>query len=154
MRRMITKNQLDNEIKVVEKDISTLIDKDGHKRFVNGNGVPAEITGFTASYCKWSVSDSHLMIVLAGTFADESELQNSGLAEYDLPSWIKDKISPVWSVYIEAKSVKVYNSDWSTQDMGVVLEKTSNGVKITQTGGTFTLTKERSFRVTFDLNID
>ena len=51
-------------------NISTLTDSKGNPRFIEGEGTPMEMEGFTASYCKWSLSGTHLMIVLSGSFAN------------------------------------------------------------------------------------
>ena len=134
--------------------VQNLKDSNNKNRFIEGNGTPSEITGFTSTYCKWSLSGSHLMCVLAGTFADESSLNNSALALFPLPSWILDKIFPVWSSYVEGKTVKIYNNDWSSQNLDIAFEKTSNGILFQQTGGVLTMTKERNFRISFDLLID
>ena len=134
--------------------VQNLKDSSGRNRFIEGNGTPSEITGFTSTYCRWSLSGSHLMLVLAGTFANAASLNNTALATFALPSWIMSKIFPVWSTYIEGKTIKIYNEDWSTQNLDLTVDKTANGIVFQQVGGSLTMTKERNFRIAFDLLID
>ena len=160
MRRMYSKPQLLeaveseaklNGIKVFE-DIK---DKDGHLRFVEGNGTPETISGFTSSYCKWSLSGTHLIFVLAGTFADTTALVNIDLALYQVPEWVYNKIYGVWQTnWIETKKTVLINDDWSTQDATTSIRKGSDNNLIIRFVGSTTMTKDRNFRVQFDLLID
>ena len=80
-----------NNLKVFEN----IVDKDGHKRFIEGDITPAETTGITFTYAKWSLSGSHLQIVLAMTIA-AGTYSTFYLGDItNLPKWIFDKIS-VW----------------------------------------------------------
>lgn len=155
MRRMYSQNQLENEIKEVKKDINTLVDANGHDRFIEGNGV-SEITGLTNAYCKWALSGSHLLLVCAGNVADGSSiLTNDDVATFTLPEWIYNKIIPVWaSTRIEAKNTVFYNDDWSSQSVGIVLTKLSGNTISFKSVSDITFTKDRAFRVAFDLLID
>ena len=160
MRRMYSKPQLleaveqeskINGIKVFE-DIK---DKDGHNRFIEGDGTPATITGFTATYCKWSLSGTHLMFVLAGTCENTITIANgTSLATFDIPQWIFDKIYPVWqNAWIENKVVNAMSSSFTSQSFGVNFKKDTTNMAFIKSGE-ITLTAERSFRVSFDLLID
>lgn len=150
MKQMWSKEEIETQ----KKKISTLVDSKGNPRFVEGDGVPLEQTGFTSTYCKWSLSGTHLMCVLAGTVADTTVLaNNANLATFDVPSYIWDKIYPVWLTNIEAKSVDMYAQDWTKQTAFIKFTKGVSKLTIT-TGTALTLTAERSFRVQFDLLID
>ena len=134
-------------------------DSNGHIRFVENAGTAVVITGFTASYCRYSLSGSHLMFVLAGTFSSGSTLSNGqALARFAIPQWIFDKIYPVFSSALEVKEVGLYNSDWSTEsdNIKVVLTKVVGPTEMwfTHIGNTITMSKDRSFRIAFDLLID
>ena len=93
--------------------IEVLVDKNNHFRFVEGNVSTSTISGVTFSYAKWSLSGSHLSIVVAGTLANGSSLNGDLWATITLPSWIVSKIYPVWgTVYIEKKlAQKIYNEN-------------------------------------------
>ena len=85
-------------------NLSDIVDSKGNKRFIEGNGI-ADNTKIDSSYCKWSLSGTHLMIVLAGKYIVNSVRDQTVLAQYDVPSFILDKVYPVWGVNIELKTV-------------------------------------------------
>lgn len=141
-------------------NISTLTDSKGNPRFVEGNGVINESlpSGVEISYCKWSLSGTHLMLVIAGTIADTTAISNNTLlAEFIIPSFIADKIYSVWGVNIETKNIPCVAENWSIQQLNVVFLKVSGQSKLqirTSGGATFTATAGRGFRMQFDLLID
>lgn len=96
-----------------------IVDKDGHHRFVEGDVEIAEITGITKTYGKWSLSGSHLMVVLALEIASGTSLSWIGLSpNIDIPSWIKDKLVPIssQSYTVEIKSFTAYDEDLSNPE--------------------------------------
>lgn len=134
-------------------NITSLVDSAGNPRFIEGDGTAGEITGFTSTYCKWSLSGTHLMLVLAGTFANGAAVASSStLATFKVPDFIRNKVFTVWSNNIEAKTISTYASDWSAQNFQIKFQKTSSSLKFE--GSSITFTAERSFRVQFDLLID
>lgn len=165
MKRMWSKNELkniaDNQAKAVKKDIATLVDSQGHNRFIEGNGAinePAYTNVFDNVFLKWSLSGSHLMLVFAGVFKNTKEISTySTLVSFNLPTWIKDKIVTVWGVNIENKTVIARDASWSTNlSIGVVLTKQADNLLRIQTtnGSTLTATADLGFRIAFDLLID
>lgn len=137
-----------SEVKVFEN----IVDKDGHKRFVDFDITTEEITGLTFTYAKASLSGSHLLIVLAGNCQNESEI-SSRLASFELPKWIYDKLAPVFLTEVDRKTVIMWASDFTTQQISMTLNKGGNNIINIYTN-TLTLTKDRSFRLAFDLLID
>lgn len=150
---------LDNSVEDIKNGTThlfeTITDRKGNNRFIEGNGdVETTVDGLTISYNKWSLSGSHIMFVLAGTFANGSELpENTDLVSFTLPTWILDKIIPVWGVNIEIKDFKAYAYDWSNQNIIVVLDKADDKIIIRATKPV-TFSADRNFRVQFDLLID
>ena len=133
----------------------TIVDKNGHSRFIEDDGTPKTITGMTSSYCKWSLSGTHLMLVFAGNFADECTLNNSPLCEFAIPKWIYDKIYPVWLTYVEQKKISCVTDDWSdTDNIDIVLDKSNNKLSVVQVGGSVVFDGKHNFRIVFDLMID
>lgn len=133
-----------------------IVDKDGHKRFIDGDIETATISGVTFTYAKWSLSGSHLLIVLAGSIENGASLSNtSWVPNLNIPEWIKDKIYPVAGNNIEIKQVPATGVDWSSQLLGVVLQKNviTKVININMYS-TLTLTADRGFRIAFDLLID
>ena len=162
MRRMYSLEQIKNialeKIEATENlhVFENIVDKDDHKRFIEGNIDTATISGVTFTYAKWSLSGSHLLIVLAGNIANGTSLTNdSWVPNLNIPEWIKDKIYPVAGNNIEIKQVPATGVDWSAQQLGVVLQKnTTTKVININMYSTLTLTADRGFRIAFDLLID
>lgn len=138
------------------KIYETLEDSSDHKRFVEGNGTTVALTGVTIVYNKWSLSGSHIMFVCAGNVAENTVIPNAQvLGDYAIPQWILDKIYPVFGTnVIERKAITFSADDYSTQDMPCSLEKIGNHIYIRQSTGATTFTKDRGFRIQFDLLID
>ena len=134
-------------------NITELVDSKGNPRFIEGDGEALEQEGLNISYCKWSLSGTHLMLVVAGNVENTTEIvANSVFGNYVLPDFIKEKIYPVWTNMIEAKIINLYAEDWSSQTLQFKLAKTTTGLRIETAA--LTLSKTRSFRVQFDLLID
>ena len=155
MKRMWSKNELR---KIIQEtygiDINNLIDKDGHERFIEGDITIEEIEGITQSYGKWSLSGTHLMIVVAGNIADTTALSwGTKIANIVLPDWIFEKIVPIFATYyVEAKSTPLYDINLGTQTVSSILRKQSG--KLDLLWSNVTANADRSFRVAFDLLID
>lgn len=174
MKRMWSKNELKNianaqvqeqsssgeleNVKVFEE----IIDKDGHKRFIEGDleldeSVPE---GITKTYGKWSLSGSHLLIVLCLTAEDTTELSGSQvLTTINLPKWIVDKLSVIFDSisYVDTKNIIWYGAGWLAQNGLISVRKigTEPNFEInirTEVGITFTA--KRSCRISFDFLID
>ena len=107
MRRMYSEEQVKKMIQNAlssgqMKDVKVfedIVDKDGHARFIEGDIDLAATTpeGVTKVYGKWSLSGSHLMIVLAGVIADGTTIGGAIWAKVNMPSWIINKIYPIFS---------------------------------------------------------
>ena len=144
-----------SEDKTILNSFEEIYDKDGHKRFIEGEITTYELEGLNIEYAKWSLSGSHLSIVIAGTMGNGIVIPNSinlGILE-DLPEWIFNKIAVVWGgSYIEGKNITARADDWSTQTINTVLRKTTYVAVFIPQGNT--LTADRAFRLSFDLLID
>lgn len=135
--------------------LDNIVDSQGHKRFIGGNANLPEVTGVTFTYNKWSLSGSHLMLVVCFDVANGTELaNNTTMALFEVPKWILDKIDPLYaSNFIGAKSVTLYGDNWSVQQSNFTLSKVETGLRVI-TQGNVTLTADRHVRVQFDLLID
>lgn len=161
MRRMYSKPQLLeaveeesklNGIKVFE-DIK---DKDGRPRFIEGDidlssETPTEII---KKYGKWSLSGTHLQIVLVIASTGAYNLSSLTIAQVGVPQWVKDKI-----VTIQGNNVARFDGAWwdseelSFQEGLAYIQKPANNVISLYVGGV-NLTSAKTFRVAFDLLID
>ena len=156
MRRMYSEKQLKElskaEAKLVQKDISTLVDKDGHPRFIEGDiKYQNPVEGVTQTYGKWSLSGSHLLIVVALEYANATEVPYKTIS-VDLPEWVASKIYPTASQLVDYKTFSAFADDFTSQVQPAYLTKYTNSIKIEL--GNLTLTKDRAVRVAFDLLID
>ena len=136
--------------------LESIVDKDGNPRFVEGDITMETITGVTQTYGKWSLSGSHLMIVLCGTFANGSTFPVGKRATINLPDYIESKIVSLKgtkSGYIDYKNVPAYNNSLQSQLLNMALMFSNNDLIIANNTAV-TLTDERSFRIQFDLLID
>lgn len=142
---------------VLSSDTSfeNIVDKDGHKRFIEGEINGIETTGITYAFGKWSLSGSHLMIILAGQIANETVLTYpQTLAEFDIPAWIHDKLVTLYgNVILEQQKSLFQPSSGTTQSTTFRLAKLSEN-KLSIYSGSLTLTADRNFRIDFDLLID
>lgn len=137
-------------------DVASLVDSAGNSRFIEGDLKVNEITGVTFTYGKWSLSGTHLMIVLAGNVANGTTINaQTYFANAYLPAYIIDKIFPVTSTLVDFKSITYYSeSPVTTQSANCDLVKDENNGRMRLRSNSITLTANRNFRIQFDLLID
>ena len=161
MRRMFSKKQLEEisleKIEATEnlKIFENIVDKDGHKRFIEGDITMEEISGITQTYCKWSLSGSHLLVVIGGSVANGTTISSTTkICDIDFPQWIKDKIEVLYGASVVLiESVSLYGSDGVSQTGSFRLRKADNAIFV-DISGNLTLTADRNFRIQYDLLID
>ena len=158
MKRMWSKNELAKQVKEVKKDITTLVDAQGHNRFLEGNikltsNVEESITKL---YGKWSLSGTHIMFVFCGSIADTTALSAGFWWQTEnLPEWVADKIAVVFATNsILVSNITLHADDYTTQSVGCTLQKRADTKQIQLYVNSVTLTKDRKFRCQFDLLID
>jgi hypothetical protein len=104
-------------------------------------------------YNKWSLSGTHLMLVLAGTIEEGTTIAQSAFVTYYVPQYILNKIYPISHNIISLQTIKaIAIDDYSTQEIKSAFNKSSNNLSIVF--DPITLTKRRSFRIQYDLLID
>ena len=152
MKRMWSRKELKEMVELIKKNVNTLVDSDGHDRFIEGDIEFEEIAGITQTYGKWSLSGTHLMIVVAGSIANGTEISAGKLCSINLPQWVLDKIYEIYNTYVEVKNLEqIYGSGLISQTLGFYLRKTTELFIDT---GSVTASDDRNFRVQFDLLID
>ena len=139
-----------NEVQIFEN----IVDKNGHKRFIEGdiellNTVPE---GITKEYGKWSLSGSHLLIVLAISVVNGTSF-NGDFCQFNLPDWITDKIATISNQYVDIRTLSLYDNNLSAQSVLNFLRKYPNGL-IAINSNSFTASANRTGRIAFDLLID
>lgn len=134
-----------------------IVDKDGHKRFVEGDIALNEIAGFSKTYGKWSLCGTHLMIVLAVSIVAGSTLaDDTFLGTVGLPDWIKSKIVAISGAAVSVQQFTAYKEQqpWVTENIKVALVKDGNSIRLKNLTGTQSFTNNDFVRIQFDLLID
>ena len=138
-----------NGLKVFEN----IVDKDGHKRFIDIEGVDSEVSGVTITYAKASLSGSHLLMVVAGSIANGTELTgNPNLVTFSLPEWIHNKIIAIFGSTVDIKNDALRDSGGGAQSCVIRLLKQTSFIAVSILN--LTLNADRTFRFSFDLLID
>lgn len=141
--------EVTGDVKVFEN----IVDKDGHKRFIEGDiTIKDTQSDVEKIYGKWSLSGSHLLIVLAGNIANTKSINAGELAKIEIPDWILDKIQPIFLENVALTNFSLYNIDYTSQIHTFVLSK--GQYLYIRLASSFTATADRSFRISFDLLID
>ena len=140
---------------IAEPLMENIVDSAGNKRFIEGDITTNTVSGITFSYNKWSLSGSHLMLVIAGTVENGTDLPFTVLANnINIPQYIKDKIIPLFGTDIVSRAtLTLYADNATTQTTTISLYKRSSG-NIDISISALTLTATRNFRIQFDLLID
>ena len=137
------------------QDFENIVDKDGHKRFIEGDFTMETIEGVTQTYGKWSLSGSHLMFVLCFEAENDSVIPTDRLANITLPEWINAKIFNTYgTTYIDRKSVSMVGATWAVQYLDVSMQKSPTGVNFNTHVNPVTLNSKKGCRIQFDLLID
>lgn len=134
--------------------LDDIVDSQGNKRFVEGNGTPTTASGVTTTYCKWSLSGTHLMCVLSATLSANTMLGAQTLATFVVPDYIGRKIFPVWGNHIEVKEPYIKTSDGAGATMSVWIDYANNNITFKLFTNVSAASSERYFRIQFDLLID
>ena len=154
MRRMYSPSELAEMIKTSPKNLSSLYDDAGNPRFLESNIGGETISGLTFTYTKFALSGFHLMIVICGSIEDTTSLTaNTLLCKVDFAHWLAEKIVPVVGQIVSTNQTTLWGSDYTTQTLNVNISKDSDKLEF-RVGQNITLTKDRTFRLEFDLLID
>lgn len=138
---------------ILNPRFESIKDKDGHLRFIEGDITIVEKEGVTKTYGKWSLSGSHLLIVLCLQVANATVFTSGEvICRVEIPDWIKDKIIPLSSALINRYQQFWYDADGNSQTANILLTKTTNLIRIATAGITFNA--DRDCRIAFDLLID
>lgn len=137
----------------------TITDSHGNPRFVEGNLALSTISGVTFSYGKWSLSGTHLMIVLAGKIASGTYLGGYlNIATANVPDYILNKVQRI--IPTRNDVIRQYFDIYSLGARVLVqklffLDKQSNGLNIGSSSvDPVTASEDGYFRLQFDLVID
>ena len=142
--------------------MSNIVDSHGNKRFVEGDISMLNISGIRQTYGKWSLSGTHLMIVIA--FDIDSGVTtpvNSVIAVISLPGFIYSKIKNLWNadnvvsltdVMVRGKTIW-FNSK-KLNDIRLQKPDSQSRLWISTSANTITTTELSACRIQYDLLID
>lgn len=158
----ITIDSLDNLVDSTNGNpvaiMENIKDSSGHNRFIEGTLTPLENpTGLTFSYLKWSLSGTHLIIVLAGTIEANTSITpfKFGGSLNNLPSWIYDKLIPYYSSYIGYFKYSLSTNGYAeTSTINAYISKQDNTLYVRDTGSQLSFAATTYFRANIDLLID
>ena len=152
-----------DELKEISEDIvdgsehlfENITDAQGHKRFIEGDieldtNLPS---GVTKIYGKWSLSGSHLLIVLVESVADTTVTTFQPHARMTIPKWIHDKLQTIYTDVVDRQVISYYSSDGANQNATGFLSKQEDNVLLIYING-LTFSADRQGRLQFDLIID
>ena len=153
MRRMFSEKQIKEFIANQKKDIATLVDADGHDRFIEGDISMTEATGVTKIYGKWSLSGTHLLIVFSVSIENGKNTNTIKAKVEDLPQWVMDKIFTIGgSICVRRNTEYFFADDLTSQNVYCLLTKDNDKLELSYGG--LTLTADRACISQFDLLID
>ena len=140
--------------------LENIKDSNGHNRFLVGNiTLGTSVDGMTISYAKWSLSGTHLLIVIAGSLASGKTIPDPttlGVLN-GVPSWIYDKITVV-----AINNIVMYDDtpflslgEWYGTTSSFRLRK-HEGTLLVDKNNSYTNDRSytQNFRISFDLLID
>lgn len=143
---------------VSQNNLSSIVDNQGNYRFVEGNFTMDEIEGVTQTYGKWSLSGTHLMIVLCFDVNNGVEFTSSDdfASITNIPQWIMDKIVSVFGYGgIVRQAVNFYSKTTTASQSGAVILFKDTATKLIIHNSTgLTMSDDRAVRIAFDLLID
>ena len=131
--------------------INGIKDNSGNLRFLEGTPNVTQSIENIVKYAKWSLSGTHLMLVLAiynDTGSDITISNYSNFCDFSLPSWMMDKIYPTNPTNNILGSVGVEGLS------GIRCTKSSSGRIQFVTMSNMTIADSNAYRFQFDLLID
>ena len=155
MRRMFSEKQIKEFIANQKKNINTLVDSQGRDRFIEDDIEIETLEGFTFSYYKWSLSGTHLMIVVAGKINNATVVAGGTiLGIVRIPEWVFNKIIPLYqgTQNVALQNVNLYKDGETNQTIQARLAKGTTALTISFSS--LTLNADREYRFNFDLLID
>jgi len=147
----------EEEIASQKKDFATLVDSKGNPRFIEANIDKSlwNIEKAELTYAKWSLSGTHLMIVLAGTGNSATiSLNQYVLNTFDIPNFIYEKIVALGGGNaVSITNIRLFSTYTAEDTYFLTLQKETKGLSIrSRWNGTLTINGD--FRIQFDLLID
>ena len=134
-------------------DIEALVDKNGNKRFIVGNGNSGSLNGMTLASTKWTLNGNNLVFEILGSFSGDLTGFNI-LSTFTLPEWVANKIvTPVSNIVDIISLIMVSTKDAS--GITIKVQVTKSGVDIFFTNvSNITITDMSIFKIRYNIIID
>lgn len=87
--------------------LETIIDNNGNKRFIGGNGTPGNVPGMTIASSKWVLNGTNLIFEIFGSFSNNLS-GGEVISSFTLPDWISNKIVPALNNTVTLMEVNLY----------------------------------------------
>lgn len=130
--------------------LESIVDKDGHNRFVEGPIELRDLQDLQLIYGKWSLSGTHLMVVLVLTATENTP--EGWIADVNLPDWIKDKIQAFSeNTWVDVREAEAFGADNTSLTVKFTTTKIGPGLRVFMYNP---FDKERYVRFQLDLLID
>lgn len=132
--------------------IENIKDASNNNRFIEGTiALNSSLSGVIATYARWSLSGTHLMVVLGLEIdANTTILQNDVVGTCNVPSWLFDKIYPLKGIGVAWGTFENINSDWTREDTKIVLIRQHGELQIAFDADK-TYSKSNVIRINFDI---
>ena len=140
--------------------LESLKDQNGNSRFVEGNLTTSTISNITFTYKKWSLSGTHLMLVLAFKVDSATTINAyTDLGYANIPSWVMNKIYTISSntnrvTVNEFKSTSQYGASDVSFNLALNKDTNNNRLYVQNTESAVSLNANTYVRIQFDLLID
>lgn len=136
--------------------LDDIVDSHGNKRFIEGNLIVETATGVTITYNKWSLSGTHLMLVLAIEYDTTASFAVDDLfASVELPNYIINKIASGSRIINVQSPVSYKISDDSVfANFRYNLIRNNNTLQIKYAAASIPTMQACYSRLQFDLLID
>ena len=135
--------------------LAEIKDAQGNKRFIQGTFTYMPPTGVSVDYAKWSLSGTHLMLVICfHKIAGSLETGGINFDTIGLPQYVLDKINPAIGSYVDTKWFKATKTGYSDSvDVWTYVVKLSNALRVTL--GSFQTTGNDDYaRIIYDFLIE
>lgn len=133
--------------------LDDIVDSQGNKRFIEGDGVNGSYANVSYLYNKWSLSGTHLMLVTVFKVNSSQDFSaNTTISTFKLPQFIIDKITNISTNIVLRRNCDVYVNEAITANIETKLIKNNDELKINV--ATYSLINSGDARIQVDLVID
>lgn len=143
-------DDLENGSGVVTLDY--IVDSQGNKRFIGGNGTPGNVPGMTIASSKWVLNGTNLIFEILGSFSNNLR-SNEVISSFTLPDWISNKIVPVLNNTVTLMKVDLYFTSGGETVTSINVYKSGNILYFSALSN-LTVDRQTFFNIRYNIIID